>query len=274
MAVYRTIQISFWQDGFILSLTPEEKYFYIYLMTNTKTTQCGIYELPKPIVCLETGYSLEIVDKLLSKFDKCGKIKYCNETKEIILINWIKHNPINSVNIEKCVLKELKGVKSSELLTIFKGVNKGLVRGLSTPTKKEEEEEEEEKEKEERDSKTLTDLSAEPMLATPFQDILDLFNSNCTTLPKVKNLTDKRKKKMRIRWRKYGDLEKYQDLFKKAELSDFLSGRNGKWTGCSFDWLLEEANMVKVLEGNFDNKASPSLGKRDMSDKYKDIYMG
>ena len=44
MAVYRHIHIEYWQDGFVLDLTPEEKYFYIYLMTNSKTSQCGIYE--------------------------------------------------------------------------------------------------------------------------------------------------------------------------------------------------------------------------------------
>ena len=50
MAVYRHIHIDYWQDGFVLDLTPEEKYFYIYLMTNSKTSQCGIYELPKRII--------------------------------------------------------------------------------------------------------------------------------------------------------------------------------------------------------------------------------
>jgi hypothetical protein len=39
-----------------------------------------------------------------------------------------------------------------------------------------------------------------------------------------------------------------------AQASDFLSGRNGKWTGCNFDWLINENNMVKVLEGNYENK--------------------
>ena len=27
MAVYRHIHINYWQDGFVLDLTPEEKYF-------------------------------------------------------------------------------------------------------------------------------------------------------------------------------------------------------------------------------------------------------
>ena len=43
MAAYRHIHIDYWQDSFVLDLTPEEKYFYIYLMTNSKTTQCGVY---------------------------------------------------------------------------------------------------------------------------------------------------------------------------------------------------------------------------------------
>ncbi|EOP99461.1 ArpU family phage transcriptional regulator [Bacillus cereus VD140] len=46
MAIYRPVQVSYWQDAFVLDLTPEEKYFYLYLMTNSKTSQSGIYELP------------------------------------------------------------------------------------------------------------------------------------------------------------------------------------------------------------------------------------
>ena len=50
MSVYRQIYINYWQDAFILELKPEEKYFYIYLLTNSKTKQCGLYELPSRII--------------------------------------------------------------------------------------------------------------------------------------------------------------------------------------------------------------------------------
>ena len=92
MAVYRNVHISFWQDPFVLKLTPEEKYFYLYLMTNSKTTQCGIYEIPKSIINFETGYNLETVDKLLKKFIKYKKIIYDDSTNEILLVNWLKYN--------------------------------------------------------------------------------------------------------------------------------------------------------------------------------------
>ncbi|MBO1513229.1 DnaD domain-containing protein [Metabacillus bambusae] len=111
MAKYRQVHVEFWQDGFVLDLTPEEKYFYIYLMTNSKTSQCGIYELPKRIIETETGYNRETVEKLLARFEEYGKIKYNEGTKEIFMTNWAKYNWINSTKVIKCIEKELDNVK-------------------------------------------------------------------------------------------------------------------------------------------------------------------
>ncbi|PEW71389.1 hypothetical protein CN424_24315 [Bacillus cereus] len=119
MAVYRNVQVNFWQDEFILDLTPEERYFYIYLLTGTKTKQCGIYVLPKRVAELETGYSMETVEKLLSRFVEYGKILYDAETKEVYILNWIHYNPIVNTNVEKCVLRELKTVKNKEFVHMF-----------------------------------------------------------------------------------------------------------------------------------------------------------
>ena len=44
-----------------------------------------------------------------------------------------------------------------------------------------------------------------------------------------------------------------------AEASDFISGRNGKWNNASFDWLMNETNLVKVLDGNYKNKTSGKI---------------
>lgn len=119
MAVYRNVQVNFWQDGFILDLTPEERYFYIYLLTSTKTKQCGIYVLPKRVAELETGYNMETVEKLLNRFVEYGKILYDAETKELYILNWLHYNPILNTNVEKCVLRELKTVKNKEFIHMF-----------------------------------------------------------------------------------------------------------------------------------------------------------
>ncbi|PHD99520.1 DnaD domain-containing protein [Bacillus toyonensis] len=119
MAVYRNVQVNFWQDEFILDLTPEERYFYIYLLTGTKTKQCGIYILPKRVAELETDYSMETVEKLLNRFVAYGKILYDAETKELYILNWLHYNPILNTNVEKCVLRELKTVKNKEFIHTF-----------------------------------------------------------------------------------------------------------------------------------------------------------
>ena len=119
MAVYRPIQISYWQDSYVLKLTPEQKFFYIYLMTNSKTFQCGIYELPLGIISIETGYNEESIKKLIHKFILDKKIKYDFENEIIYLINWIRYNQINNVNIFKCVINELKSCKNKKFVQEF-----------------------------------------------------------------------------------------------------------------------------------------------------------
>ncbi|MGH4120851.1 DnaD domain-containing protein [Clostridium sp.] len=146
MAKYRQLYTEFWSDGFVMDLTPEEKFFYLYLMTNSKTSQCGIYELPKQIIVTETGYNRETIDKLLNRFCEYNKIIYCDETKEIMILNWIKYNPPNNTNSIKCVNKELCKVKNFKFIEIFyqrceveelevEKIFEGLHRGLQGATK-------------------------------------------------------------------------------------------------------------------------------------------
>ncbi|MFJ8527479.1 DnaD domain-containing protein [Bacillus sp. NPDC094106] len=131
MAVYRNVQVNFWQDDFVLDLTPEERYFYIYLLTCSKTTQCGIYPLPKRLAEMETGYNRETVEKLLQRFIDYGKIQYDAETKELYIENWVRYNPVTNTNVEKCVLRELKAVKSKKFVHMF--LQKCLEEELNIP---------------------------------------------------------------------------------------------------------------------------------------------
>ena len=60
---------------------------------------------------LETGYNCETIDKLISIFVEMGKIDYCNETREILLKNWYKHNNSTSETVKKCVSNEVDTIK-------------------------------------------------------------------------------------------------------------------------------------------------------------------
>ena len=85
-------------------------------MTNDKTSQCGIYELPIQKICMETGYDRKTVMELLDKFISFNKIIYSEDTSEIMILNWFKYNEPNNPNAVKCVNKELKGVKNKFMI--------------------------------------------------------------------------------------------------------------------------------------------------------------
>ena len=89
----------------------------------------------------------------------------------------------------------------------------------------------------------------------PYEKIKKLYNEICTSFSKVVTVSPNRKKAIAARWKEYGgDLATFETLFKTAEASDFLKGKNDRnWTA-TFDWLLKADNMAKVLEGNYRNK--------------------
>jgi hypothetical protein len=140
MAIFRKIHTSFWSDPFIQDLDNDHRLFYLYLLTNEKTKQCGIYEISKKQMSFELGYSIDRVSKLLAYFIKLGKILYSETTKEVALKNWMKYNGSTSPKVVSCINSELKQVKDRVLIE--------YVNGIYTPSQ-EEEEQEEEKEQEE-----------------------------------------------------------------------------------------------------------------------------
>ena len=86
-----------------------------------------------------------------------------------------------------------------------------------------------------------------------YQQIVDMFNALCPSFSSVKSLSDARKKAIKARMNTYS-IEDFEALFKKAESSTFLKGGNNRnWTA-NFDWLIKDANMAKVLDGNYDSK--------------------
>jgi hypothetical protein len=89
----------------------------------------------------------------------------------------------------------------------------------------------------------------------PYEKIKALYNNICKSLPKAQVMSETRKTHIKARWRQYDfNMARFEELFKKAEESDFLKGKNDKNWKADFDWLINEANMTKTLEGKYDNK--------------------
>ena len=84
--------------------------------------------------------------------------------------------------------------------------------------------------------------------------IVSVWNQTLTpVLPSVSRLTDKRTKHINAQIKNYPNIEYWQSCFEKVKASDFLTGRSCDWK-CNFDWVLNENNRTKIMEGNYDNK--------------------
>ena len=83
--------------------------------------------------------------------------------------------------------------------------------------------------------------------------VVRLYNDLCPSLPSVRTLSDKRKRDIKIRMKKY-TLDDFRKVFEKAEKSSFLRGDNERGFRASLDWLINEGNMAKVLDGNYDDR--------------------
>lgn len=86
-----------------------------------------------------------------------------------------------------------------------------------------------------------------------YQQIADMYNSICVSFPSIRSLSEARKKAIKARLNTYS-VDDFKQVFENAEASSFLKGNNDRnWTA-TFDWLIKDSNMAKVLDGNYDNK--------------------
>lgn len=114
--------------------------------------------------------------------------------------------------------------------------------------------------------------AAEPAGIKP-QDVVDLFNEVCVSLPKVKAVSEARKKSIKARL-KDNPPEKFREVFERAEASDFLTGRiEGKDFRADFDWIVgSPQHWQRILEGIYDNRKKASA--LDAAERVADALIG
>lgn len=112
--------------------------------------------------------------------------------------------------------------------------------------------------------------AADPLPTCPHQDVIRLFAKHLPELPQPRVWEGQRASNLKMRWRWILTAKKpngalyaisatealaYLDrFFAHVATSDFLTGRNGKWDGCSLAWLVKAENFAKVIEGQYDNR--------------------
>ena len=217
------------------------------------------------------GKPLSTVRLALKTFEKFRMVE--TTQKAIYITNFEKHPNVQGTERNR---KNALSLEESKVPSLHDFVGDGSrdVTQTSRDTSREvtEQREDKEIEKEINNISSSEDIVGEaPPAALPEQKaerlvynlIMDDYNKTCADLPKIRAISDARKRSVRALLNEIENLkffpgftpyEKLHQIFTMAQESDFLSGRNKKWDGCSFDWLMNKSNALKVLEGNYKNK--------------------
>ena len=92
------------------------------------------------------------------------------------------------------------------------------------------------------------------------QLVTDEYNDKLSELGQVKVLSDKRKAHLKASIKQFKNsdhnfenVETWSRLFDYISTSDFLMGRKSEWSA-SFDFIINKSNLLKIVEGQYDNK--------------------
>ena len=191
----------------------------------------------------------------LKTFEQFGMIEIINDI--IMISNWEKYQNIEGLDKvrEQTRLRVQKHRAKQKLLAC----NDSNVTGNVTVTKSNATEEELDKEIE-----TDIDIEGEnrnkESLSSSYRQVLELYSSICVSYPKLRSLSELRKKAIRARLNTYS-MADFETVFRKAEASDFMKGKNKRDWRATFDWMMKDANFGKVLEGSYDTYKSQNVKK-------------
>lgn len=116
MANNRQVSTNFWKDNYVVELDPTEKLIFLYLLTNPKTNVAGVYEINFREVSFDTGFEVEMVKRVIARFERDGKVQY--ENGYILLTNWVKHQSMNP-SVKSGIERIIAGLPSwlSDIIT-------------------------------------------------------------------------------------------------------------------------------------------------------------
>lgn len=220
-------------------------------------------EIPYTEEMLATAFNRNIntIRVALNTFEKFGMINRIDNILEIS--NWEKYQNIEGMDrVREQTRQRVANYRARQKQIEQKQCNVTVTQCNETDIDKEREKEED-KEKNKRKDKSKTDfLKHSKTSEFKIDGLVDMYNSICIKLPKVRALTDKRKSSVEKLYKKY-DLDTFKKVFEIANDSSFLTGDNDRSWKADFDWLLQEEKFIRVLEGKYNSK-------RKKQDKFAD----
>lgn len=114
MANFRQFHMSFWTDNKIEEYSVDEKFLYLFFLTNPLTNLCGCYEVSYKKIADFTGLTRDKAEKTTIMLVNRGVIDYSDTTGELLILKWYKYNWTTSEKFRTPLKKEIDGVKDDK----------------------------------------------------------------------------------------------------------------------------------------------------------------
>jgi hypothetical protein len=278
MREYARVTPQFWTGDtgkFLKAAGPETQVLALYLLTCPSSNMLGLYYLPMPTLCHETGLSAEGASKALRRVSE-GEFAHYDPSSEVVWVVEMARFQIadklkSDDNRCKGIAKELEQYRKTPFYLPFHGrygkafhlpepeiseaPSKPLASPLQAPSKPgtgtgagtgE------------GSTSANADVSASADAPAPGpkpEDLQKLWNDRAgTAFPRCRELTAKRRQHAKVRLSER-PLDEWAQVIDRINASPFCRGdKQGSQWRATFDWLLKPDTAAKVLEGAYDDK--------------------
>ena len=83
--MYRTINVSVWQEPWFEELPPNAKLLFFYLLTNSRQTACGAFQVTQRAICHETHLTTAQVTRAMANLTASDTVRWWPDTGCVLL---------------------------------------------------------------------------------------------------------------------------------------------------------------------------------------------
>lgn len=125
MANYeRTFKSAVWTDGLFEMMSNVEKLFYILIHVGEETSDCCMFQITPKRIAFHLGISVRKAEELIESFIGKGLIMYNFEHNEMLVLDYMKHNPCRGGLKYENYKKDFAKIKTQEFFTTLAEIAK------------------------------------------------------------------------------------------------------------------------------------------------------
>lgn len=306
MRDFGKVHTSFWTSSTMRDLSEDSRLLAIYLLTSPHGTIAGVFRLPDGYACDDLQWDAQRVQSAFTELRQRRFACRCEVTQWVWIINHFEWNPLDNPNQKKAANKIANLIPSTctWVEEFFKTCGPifqpegapqrnpfGTVpQTVSEPFRNQEQEQEQKQNQETPatsapepsiDQPVPSDLPAAPPAGAddvqrcPVGTLINLYHELMPLNPRVKVVSEVRKKAIRARWKEaalltakpFGystraqGLEAWRRFFEICAESAFLTGRAKAEPGkppfvADIDFIFSPSGFAKTLENKYHREAA------------------